>query len=65
MVVGEGRHAHVMPADGDHPAAGHEARVDCPVCRPIALRDPIDDGVVWSHYEPTWPGAIAEQRIDA
>lgn len=49
---------HVLPVDEDgNVVRGHEARIDCPACRPVAIRNgPLDDPV-WSHVEPTWPGA--------
>jgi hypothetical protein len=57
---------HVLPVldSGDY-AAGHDAVITCPACRPEPLRDGSLDEPVWSHYEPTWPGANDARRLDA
>ena len=49
---------HVLPVDADgEVVGGHEPRIDCPACLPVARRDgPLDDPV-WAHVEPSHPGA--------
>jgi len=48
---------HVLPVNADgEPIRGHKAETPCPACAP----EWIDDGrgsPVWSHRDPTFPGA--------
>ncbi len=49
---------HVLPCTEDGQVArGHEPSLACPSCRPEAVRSGPLDQPVWSHVEPTWPGA--------
>jgi hypothetical protein len=54
---------HVLPCDEqDQLVRGHLPSMTC-FCQPKAIREgPLDDPV-WSHNEPSWPGAT--QRYDA
>ena len=56
LIVSHGD-AHVLPALDGAPALGHRAVRACPSCRPILVRKgPLDDPM-WTHDEPSWPGA--------
>lgn len=52
---------HVLPCDEEERIVlGHQPTIAC-FCGPKAVRDgPLDDPV-WSHNEPTWPGATVER----
>lgn len=49
---------HVLPAEGDAIARGHAATLPCPACVVRAVRTGPLDTAVFSHVEPTWPGAL-------
>ena len=48
---------HVLPCEDGRPARGHKPTLACPACRPRPVRNGPLDQPVWSHHEPTWPGA--------
>jgi hypothetical protein len=54
------RELHVLPCDEDERVVlGHRPAITC-FCHPSAERDgPLDDPI-WSHHEPSWPGAREE-----
>jgi hypothetical protein len=55
---------HVLPSIlGRGPSAGHQARILCPACQPIALRDGPLDEPTWAHDEPGWPGAEIHRAL--
>lgn len=49
---------HVVPCydDGEGPVNGHELHALC-WCQPVKISAPLDDHVVLSHNDPSWPGA--------
>lgn len=55
------REVHVLPCDEDERLVlGHRPAITC-FCHPRAIREgPLDDPI-WSHNEPSWPGANPEK----